>query len=183
VKLYVVFGHDNDRYAFRDRAGVGRCEQCTQIIDKWSEHQPFSVDEPAAIAMDISSTYDGVDVVSPRFRRVIHDAGLTGLTFQEIGDGYAVVRATRRVRFDAEARMTRFENQCERCGSYETVVGATPAFLIPPVDVGPNEFVWTDIEFGSGDEKSPLLICGENAARALRKAKLKGLDFADVRGL
>lgn len=181
VKLHVVYGHDNDRYGFREAPGVVRCELCGEIADKWNLRRRIVVHRPDAIAMDISTTYDGAVVVSRRFRSAVDDARLTGLTFEEVGSGYAVLWVDRRVKFDAQTRMTRFENPCARCGTYESVIGATPAFLMPPVDIGAAEFVWTDIEFGSGDEKSPLLICGDQAAKVLRGAKLKGLDFAEVR--
>lgn len=181
MNLHVVYGHDNDRYAFRERRDVVRCGACGALTDKWGDQQTIAVDDPTSIPKDISTTYDGVVIVSPRFRKVVEEAGLTGLAFGELGGGYAVLRATRRVAFDSNGRKTRFENQCRECGNYQSVVGATPAFLMPPVEVDPKEFVWTDIEFGSGDEKSPLLLCGDEAAKVLRKAKLKGLDFAEVR--
>jgi len=181
VKLHVVYGRDNDRYVFRDRDDVPRCERCGGLLDKWEGDQ-IRLDDPVSIGMDISTTYDGVVVVSPRFREVVAESDLVGLSFLELHGGFAVLRATRRIAFDAATRRTRFEERCDACGNCESVIGATPAFLMPPVDVRPVEFVWTDIEFGSGDEKSPLLVCGDRAARALRRAKLSGLDdFSEVR--
>lgn len=182
MKLHVLYGHDNNRYAFLDSADVVRCERCHGIIDKWNDERHMSIKNPDSINLDVSTTYDGALVVSFRFRRVFDDARLNGLTFEDIGSGYAVIRATRRVGFDVATRKTRLENRCANCGIHESVIGATPAFLVPPVDIGPDEFVWTDMEFGSGDEKSPLLICGERAAKALKTAKLTGLEFTEVPG-
>ena len=39
----------------------------------------------------------------------------------------------------------------------------------------------TDLEFGSGDEKCPVLLCGDGAATILRKASFRGLDLEAVR--
>jgi hypothetical protein len=101
-----------------------------------------------------------------------------------LGDGFSALFATRRIAFDSVSRQTKFEKQCSQCGQSEAVAGATPAFLCPPVDVARTEFVWTDVEFGSGDEKRPLLICGDVAGTTIRRAQLIGLDtFKEVRGL
>lgn len=183
MKLHVVDGDHNDLYAFYGRTDVPRCPSCRNLIDKWNADY-IQVEVPTSMRMDISMTYDGVTIVSARFVQVVTDNKLRGLRFHDVGDGVSVLLANRRIAFDSVSRRTKFENQCSRCGQYEAVAGATPAFLCPPVDVARDEFVWTDVEFGSGDEKGPLLICGDVAGAALRREKLKGLDrFAEVRGL
>jgi hypothetical protein len=183
MKLHVVDSHHNDLYAFYGRTDVPRCKSCRNLIDKWNVDF-IQVEVPTSMRMDISTTYDGVTIASTRFVQVVADNKLRGLGFHDLGDGSRVLLATRRIAFDSVSRRTKFENQCSRCGQYEAVAGATPAFLCPPVDVAPDEFVWTDVEFGTGDEKQPLLICGDVARAALRRAKLKGLDtFKEVRGL
>ena len=53
--------------------------------------------------------------------------------------------------------------------------GALPAHLILYDDIGPRDFVWTDLHFSTLDEQHPLLIAGESAASVLRSAKLKGI--------
>ena len=61
------------------------------------------------------------------------------------------------------------------------MAGATPAILKADAAVAANEFVRTDLEFGYREAQFPVIVCGEEAAVALKKAKLKGLDFRDVR--
>ena len=39
----------------------------------------------------------------------------------------------------------------------------------------------TDLEFGSSDEKSPNELCGDEAARELQKARLRGVDLLPVK--
>jgi hypothetical protein len=183
MKLHVVYGRQNDLYAFYGRTDVPRCATCGNLTDKWNE-KFLCVEVGPAMKMDISMTYDGVTVVTPRLVDVVLQQKLKGLRFHALGGAFSALLATRRVAFDTVARRTRFEGKCDTCGQYDAVTGATPAFLCPPVEIAPDEFVWTDVEFGSRDEKHPLLICGVAAGTALRRAKLKGLDaFSEVRGL
>lgn len=131
---------------------------------------------------DVSITYDGVVIVSEMFKSVYAANNLSGLEFRQLPDDtpFFAIHATRAVEFDAERRKTRFIKPCQECGRHESVVGATPVFLKSGSEVDEREFVRTDLEFGSGDEKHPLLICGKAAAKAIRDAKLKGLDLKPI---
>ncbi len=131
---------------------------------------------------EVSTTYDGIDVVSLRFQAVYTEAGLTRLCFSALPDdpSFFSIIPERAVVFDAERRKTRFLKPCPKCGKYESVVGATPVCLKEGYMIGDLEFVRTDLEFGSNDEKSPLILCGEVAAKALSSAKLKGLELIAV---
>lgn len=175
MTCHVVTGRDYDFYAFRGRADVLRCVVCGELVDKWNEDR-LRFDLPRRITFDISATYDGLLVVSNRFAAAVSAHGLKGLGLHPLERGMFGLLARRRVAFDAAARQTRFGKQCLACGQYQHVTGATPAFLKGGACVADDEFVWTDLEFGSGDEKHPLLICGEGAARVLRGARLRGLE-------
>ena len=66
---------------------------------------------------------------------------------------------------------------CSVCGQYESVVGATPVYVRNvrgPISGGVYR---TDLEFGSGREKEPLVIMGLATYPLLMKEKLKGLEF------
>jgi hypothetical protein len=180
MELFTVFGHENDLYFFYGRNDVTRCPRCGQLLRKWDENLRIVV-IPPRLKLDVSYSYDGVVVVSPRFRHVYDSSDLTGLSFGELQNGYWWIRPQQAVKYDVEKRGTRFMLQCSECGIYKEVAGATPAFLVPPSNVGPMAFVRTDVEFGSGDEKSPLVICGEAAARVLQAADLSGLELEPVR--
>ena len=177
--MYSVTGRDNGLYFFHRRDDVTRCEACGQLTRKWEEvAQP--VRGPRRLKLDVSSSHDGVDVVSRRFREVYDGAELGGLRFRPIGGRGFVVLADAVVEFDAEAYGTRFENRCGVCGSYESVVGAVPVLLRRGSRVPVRGFARTDLEFASDDEKSPILICGDDAAEALRAAGLRGLNLRAV---
>ncbi len=189
----------NDSYAFREyprlteyqrihqpiipdlsgalRPGQNRCPVCGELLDKW--HEPLTGLRLRKRKLDISCTYDGVTVASERFKQAYEEAQLSGLEFRQLPDDpeFFAIQAVRSVPFDAERRKTRFENKCLECGRFESVVGAHPVCLQPGAKIEPNEFVRTDLEFATGDEKHPLLLCGVEAAAALEQSKLKKLDL------
>lgn len=197
MRIYELYIRFNDSYAFREypvlteyqmvhqfilpdmsgppRPGIRRCKSCGELLTKWEEC-PDDI-EIRNKSYDVSLTYDGVVVVSEAFRQVYDKGGLTGLRFKRLRctPPLYYVWATRSVEFDSERSGTRFFDRCGSCGRYKTVVGTTPVFLRPESFVGSREFVRTDIEFASGDEKHPLLLCGGNAARALNSRDLKRL--------
>jgi len=203
--VFCIYGRDNDSYAFREtpdltdnqrvhqsivpnmsgasRSGLQRCDACGELLSKWSE--PLNGLVVKKRSLDVSSTYDGVMIVSSRFRSLYESAGLIGLVFEDLpsDSGFFAIRAARSVEYDAERRGTRFVKQCEQCGTYESVVGATPVYLKGNATVGTNEFVRTDLEFGSEDEKSPLLLCGESAATELQNGNLKGLELERIEAI
>lgn len=158
-----------------------RCDQCGELTSKWDE--PLSGLVIKKRKYDVSVTYDGVLIVSERFKLIYAENELSGLEFRQLPDDspFFSVLAARAVEFDAERRKTEFTSHCSQCGCYESVVGATPVFLKAGCLVGSLEFVRTDLEFGSGDGKHPLLLCGQSAAKAISDAKLKGLDLIAIK--
>ncbi|MBL8821905.1 MAG: hypothetical protein JNJ77_04900 [Planctomycetia bacterium] len=193
----------NDTYAFRDyppltenqrthqelvpdvsgasHPGIHRCEICGELTSKWEEPLLGLVIKKRKY--DISITYDGVLIISQKFKSACSDNNLSGLVFRQLSNDadFFAVQASKTVEFDAERRKTRFIQPCNQCGRYESVVGATPVFLKAGTEIDGREFVRTDLEFGSGDQKHPILICGEVAAKALSNANLKGLDLIPIK--
>jgi hypothetical protein len=202
VDRFLLYGQDNDTYAFREhpvltanqqvhqflvpdmsgasRSGTDRCSACGELLSKWRE--PLAGIAIKKRKYDLSITYDGLTIASELFRSVCETNDLTGLEFRQLPDDtrFFAVHATRAVEFDAVRRKTRFIKPCQQCGRYESVVGATPVYLKAGSTVGEREFVRTDLEFGSNDEKHPLLLCGFVAAEALNEAKLTGLDLMPI---
>jgi hypothetical protein len=202
VSVFRLSLQDSDGYAFREdpdltantrihqriapdlsgkpQLGVQRCGTCRELIDKWSA--PLAGIVVKKRKYDIAITYDGLVTVSGRFKLSYESARLSGLDFHQLPDDpeFFAITAVRMVRCDSGRRKTDFIDRCPRCGRFESVVGATPVYLKDGTAIGETEFVRTDLEFGSGDEKHPLLLCGDGAAKALSKAKLKGLDFIPI---
>lgn len=200
MNVHVLFGADNDSYAFQHYPCLSETESVhQQIVPKFenrnlSEWPRYSacgelleknvgLVEDAHVSnvlFDVSSTYDGIEIVSERFKIVCEKNKLKGLVFTSLNNHellYAI-RAIRIVQFDTERRATRFGKYCESCRQYSSVAGATPAYLKKGESIDDMEFVRTDIEFGSGDEKSPLLLCGESARQVLLASDLRGLEVS-----
>ncbi len=202
INAFLVDGQDVDSYAFRgypphsdgqqlhqelvpdlsgeSSARVRRCPDCDELLAKWEE--PLLDLIVKKRLYDVGITYDGVMVVSGRFKSACEGNGLTGLIFRQLpkDPSFFAVGATTVVHFDADRRKTRFVKACPICGHFESVVGATPVYLKHGSQIREHEFVRTDLEFGSGDEKHPLLLCGKAAADILSKASLRGLDLEPV---
>lgn len=178
--MYEVSGHDMDLYFFRGRKDVQRCEACGELLVKWDE-----VLESVPISKfrkhDVGTSYDGVQIFSRRTKTVYEQAKMTGLKFIPLAHPELfAVQATTIVHYDSVRRGTQFEKLCNVCGRYRSIIGANPVYLKPGTSVSALGFARTDLEFASGDEKSPLLICGDEAATILRAAKLKGLELRKV---
>jgi hypothetical protein len=196
---FTLYGGDNDSYAFREyppltelqrihqelipdmsgasRPGVQRCAACGDLLAKWDER--LTGLRIRKRRYDISCTYDGVTVVSGRFKAVYYDNQLTGLIFKRLPDDpeFDAIQATEIIKIGFDSR-TKFVKQCRVCGRYESVVG--PNFALLERAVPDRGFAQTDLEFASGDEKHPILLCGVESGSILRRAKLKGLDLVKI---
>jgi len=132
---------------------------------------------------DFSSTYDSYDIVSDRFRTFCLEQQYEGLAFGEFSNDktHFNFMPNRIVRFDALRRNTTFEKLCRVCRNYESVVGATPPYLLrsKPLEDG---FYRSDLLFGSGDRKGPLILVGLETKAKLKAANLKGLEFSPAFG-
>jgi hypothetical protein len=131
------------------------------------------------IRLDFCFTYDNRLLVSESAKNYLETYASTPVGFRIVDPlslYYACV-ADRVLMFDIERRKTRFEGKCDVCGGFESVAGATPAFLRPGSIVEANGFYRTDVFFGSGPEQSPLHIVGDQLKQRLE------LTFPELRFL
>ena len=172
---------DNGLIAFHNRIEANRCEECGALLSKWDEKLPgFKVLNLKGL--DISCTYDGIDIASALFKECYDSHKMIGLSFSPLAGNRPCFKVVGEivVPFDAAKRATRFLNQCQVCGRYEEIIGATPVFLKAGSEVPDNGFARTDLEFGTGDRKSPMLLCGATAAVAFTNANLSGVDLVAI---
>jgi len=152
--MYRLSAQDKGLYFFYDRPDVKRCQFCRALLSKWEEELAcIPIVKPPKY--DESYSYDGVLVVTGRFREVVEAKGITGLEFRPLQGQVFAARSSMSVQFDAVRRGTRCIKRCDTCGQYESVVGATPIYLLSGETIPKRGFVRTDLEFGSSDEKSP----------------------------
>lgn len=199
MTIYKMSPHDLDCYAFREqpqltsnqrlyqsilpdmsgavRPGHKRCPACGELLDKWNE--PLNGFTIRKRTWDCGATYDGVVVVSQRFKDLYEANRFRGLTFKALPDDpvYFSIMPNRIVQCDTVRRKIRLEGLCEVCHRYESVNGGVPPILKDNPSIHTSEFVRSDIELGGRDEKHPLILCGENAARLIIAAKFKNVIF------
>ncbi|WP_196141203.1 hypothetical protein [Aliikangiella sp. G2MR2-5] len=175
--LYKISCHDNDLYFF-DEGEFKRCPECNELLDKWNEDLS-NTKISKRLKADISCSYDGVTVVSSRFKDVCEANELTGLNFYQLNNDYYWILPDSVIRFDSGRKGLIFEEKCSECNNYESVVGASPVVLLES-SIRKGNFAKTDLEFASNDEKHPLIICDEKAYSVLSKSDLKGLLITKI---
>jgi len=151
------------------------------LTAKWEEHLgSVAIGKVLPRELSYSYSYDGVCVGTLRFKEVTEATGITGLAFRPLQSTLFAVRPVAVVRFDAIRRKTQFERLCGVCGQHEVVVGATPLFLLPGAMVPENGFARTDLEFGSRDAKTPVIVSGHEVIHIVQRARLRGLVFKEA---
>ena len=188
---YDLSGPDNGTFMFRGGSEVKRCPLCGYYVDflaynpdyQFKRREADKYDGYIKRGADFSSTYDSYDIVSDRFRTFCLEQQYEGLAFGEFSNDktHFNFMPNRIVRFDALRRNTTFEKLCRVCRNYESVVGATPPYLLrsKPLEDG---FYRSDLLFGSGDRKGPLILVGLETKAKLKAANLKGLEFSPAFG-
>lgn len=156
--------------------GIPACPVCGYKTDLYFVNPSFRV---KSRAYDLSSTYDGYDIASLKFKEVCRRLKLKGIEFLPLPSDpeFFVIKPTALTSFDSVSRKTKFESLCATCGFYKAVAGATPVFLLsePETDIS-----GTDIIFGSGNSRSRVLIATECAKNMLVTEKLTGLHFKET---
>ena len=171
---------DNGSHMFGD-PDVERCPRCGYVLDRNYVSHSLRVRDRR---WDFGFTYDNVPIVSRRFSDYCAGLNLPGLELIPLpaDQGFVVFQPIVTVPFDAERRKTRFENRCDACEEFESVVGATPAFLRLANLPHDDGVFRTDLEFGSGDERQPLIIASPSVASRLRDESFNGIEFGEVLG-
>jgi hypothetical protein len=178
---YTLGGQDNDTYMFSKNDAVPKCNGCGFRLDFFRTNPAYRL---ANYREDISHTYDGQTIVSKAFRDFYLNNGYHGARFAafENDSNHFHLKIDEVVSFDAVRRKTRFENLCPQCGNYESVVGATPAYLL--VDhILKDGFFRSDLLFASGNEKHPITVVGVETKAKLKVSGLRGLEFSPVFGM
>jgi hypothetical protein len=179
VRGYCFGGYDGGGYFFDDDPPPGvLCPACDSVLDAsyW----------PGASALnttkDVCSTYDNMTVVTERFVEACHARSIPGVTFHRFTAGrtrhYYFVEAPRVLECDLRGR-TRFEDPCEACGQYASIVGGVPPFLAGSGPVPPG-FSRTDTAFGSGRARRPWLVIDAQTAEYFDSLRFRGIHLMPI---
>lgn len=183
-KSYSISGYDNDSFmcssvdrVFENTDGLEVCPACGYRTNFNYINSDFRVKRRTN---DISYTYDGYCIVSLKFKEACERAHFKSLQFSQLpGDKeYFHLVPSCVVEFDTEKRNTRFKKKCETCGNFESVVGANPAFIKGELT---SDICRTNILFGSGNAKHPLILVSSKVKETFEREKLKGVIFEESR--
>jgi len=171
MKSYIIFGQDNDKYAYDTEKAI-KCDICGQINREKNKRQEFK-----KLKYDISSTYDNETLVSKR----VYDALIKYVSsdnFEKSGNYYYLI-PEEIVQFDSKKRNVKFGDICTICEKPSHIIGSTPAFLRE--EIGGSGIYSTDLHFGDAEDYgatlTPDIIVTEDILEILLTLKLTGLDY------
>ncbi len=177
---YKLSGTDNDSHMYINNKGLSVCDYCGYKTDSEYVNANFTIKRNI---YDFSYTYDGCCIVSLKFKEFCLRENYTNIQFKALPLEplffYFIVKI--QLNFDVKKRRTRFEKFCNICGNYESVIGANPVFLKNVNTPLEDMFYRTDQEFGSGNEKHPLIIVGVETYKKMKREKFKGLVAKEIR--
>lgn len=158
------------------------CAKCGTCADY--RYAPARIEVHPSRKYDVSYTHDLRKLFSERFVSFCRDVLHAGEDFKMVKSDsmdFFYMYPSRVLEFDVERRKTRFENPCDVCGGYESIVGARPAFLRSKDLIGPG-FFRSDIAFASGKSKFPLFFVSTEWKKLLEGQKFRGIEFEEVIG-
>jgi hypothetical protein len=180
---YEICGYDNDSHMTGNwnkflpeiKSIIPKCDSCGYRLDYKFINPHFKLNRKT---LDFSSTYDGVTIVSLKFKEFCNRYGYDNLEFTILPStpnfyGFAVIENTLPYNFITKEKL------CKKCGQYESVVGPTLNLdnINEPLTDG---FYQSDLWFASGNEKSPVLIIAPSTKANFDKEKFKNICFTKI---
>lgn len=183
---YSISGPDNDSFmcsstdvVHENMHGLSVCPECGYRDDFFYINRKFRVKRRV---YDFSSTYDGYSIISRKFKEFCERRKYQNIVFAEFEndpDFFALIPLTV-LAFDVEGNKPRYEGYCGKCGNYESVIGPFPVYL-KNIDKPLKEGIYrTDLLFGSGNDKSPLILIGPGTKEAILSEGFKDIDFESI---
>jgi hypothetical protein len=175
---YTISAPDCDTNYFEGAPPSLFCTQCGSYIGSEEFVPQLDIRQ---CDLDFCFTYDGRLLVSQRGKTYLSQHCATPLNFAAVDRSarYYSLHVVSSVAFDPVRRKTRFEKKCALCGNFESIVGATPAFILESEKVEEMGMYRTDLCFGSGREKSPVFVVGAALKDDLARNFVE-LDFEEV---
>ncbi len=176
---YSIDASDNDSYMNADIWGKNICD-CLDFV----KNRPLHLNEKFKLTkknLDISYTYDCFLIVSDRFRIFCVSNNYQGLHFFQIRNypKHYLFQVNNILQFDSKRRGTRFLDFNPSCNEYQEVIGANPVCLVDNLILA-NGFYRTDLEFGGGYSKSPIILTGVETGSKLKLENFKGLSLEKI---
>lgn len=183
MNMYLISATDNDYSYYEDAPESLFCPNCNSYLGE-DGFFPKTL-KISKLKKDFSFTNDNHLLLSEKAVEFFKKYKIKNITFKLVNSKpkLFVPIIENVIQFNVKKRKTRFEKLCKLCGNYESIVGLTPIFLHRPIINNELCIFKTDISFGSGREKSPVIIAGEKLAKLLKK-EFKEIDLhkANIEG-
>jgi hypothetical protein len=180
IVAYYLSLADSGSHMFRDDSSLTKCRKCGYRLDFFAHNPSYMLRNTK---YDLCATYDGQIIGSRAFKAFCENEGLSGIDFLsfDADDEHFHVILRNVVPFDAAKARTRFENLCEVCGNYESIIGVTPFLKVSaPLADG---IYRSDLLFASGNEKGPAEFAAPLTREKMITARLRGIHFEGAMGL
>jgi len=131
---------------------------------------------------DLSSTYDGYDVISEKFYNFCKEGGYKNLRIipLEKSKGFYFFEPMDVFGLDYEFCRTKFIDKRDCCGSYDEVI-RPPVIKAKNYKIESNDFIMkAEYYFGSYSYKGDVIIVGTETAKKMKAYGLKGLYFKNI---
>lgn len=172
---YEISGYDNDSNMtgscdklFPELTTIPKCEKCGYRTDYQYTNIEFKLRRKT---MDFSSTYDGITIVSLKFKEFCNRYGYKNLEFiplPKTPNFFQFIIIDNVLKYSASNK----ENFCDKCGQFESVVG--PSIILEELEEPlADGFYQSDLWFASGNEKSPKMIISPLTKEKLALEKFK----------
>jgi hypothetical protein len=169
--------HDGGAHFLPEPPNEVLCAQCGSLLDP--DFLPRSIRKSK---YELSSTYDNRVIVGRAAYDVLTAAGCDHRDFLLLPcrAPQFLFRPRRILAFDTEAAGTRFGPPCQACGNFVHVTGISPCAVREVVgSLAPGAYR-SDLGFGSGPEKSPLIFLSFGVGEALMRSRLRLFDLHPV---
>lgn len=132
--------------------------------------------------IDIGFSYDGFCIVSKRFKDFCLENEFDNLFFQPIDliDPFFIFKTENILNYDSIRGGIRFLNFNPKYNGYFEIIGPHPIILENDQPVPENVIFRSDLFFGTGISKAPLLMIGCETFRKFEKEKFKGIYFSKI---
>ncbi|MCQ9122611.1 hypothetical protein [Rodentibacter caecimuris] len=171
---YELNGIDNHSYFFDDAPNNIFCNICGNCIDRKYYPKNFKIKNKS----DFSFSYDGgLPIISSKFKEFL-EKELLDIDFLDLNEDKSLFLLSPRNHLPYKAQQK--DNFCNKCQQYFDVIAPIHLFQNHIED----GFFRSDLDFGSGKAKSPIIIIGTNTAKILNKAKkeykFRGLEILPI---
>jgi hypothetical protein len=177
---YALVIQDNDEFLIKDMKKIPEALQYknSYAFEDWPVD--FRIKKRK---VDIGYTYDGFLVVSENLKSRLLENGFTGLEFLSIpsDDAFFILRVHNIIEYNALPGQVRFNKFSRKYNEYLWVHGAYPVYIKHnDQQIHENNIYRSDLFFGEGIKRSPVLMVGIKTRDLLNSWELKGLTFEKI---